>query len=85
MLDSCAPRSVARVIAGPYVAIDPSAMIRDGLHDGSRPSCELAATRRAPLAPRPDGRTWIAARRSRGACRAFATPAWTSSSFAKTF
>ncbi len=50
------------VIAGPYVAIDPSAMIRDGLHDELTTQLRAGSdTLAAALAPsRPDGRTWIA-------------------------
>jgi hypothetical protein len=62
ILDSLRASIGAReVVAGPYVAIDPSAMIRDGLQDEVttqlRSGSDALATALAPV--RPDGRTWV--------------------------
>jgi len=62
MLDSLRSSIGSReVIAGPYVAVDPSAMIRDGLQDELTTQLRTGSdTLAAALAPsRPDGRTWI--------------------------
>ena len=50
------------VLAGPYVDVDPAAMLRDGLTDELTTQLRTGSdTLAAALAPvRPDGRTWIA-------------------------
>ncbi len=63
LLDSLrASIGTREVVAGPYVAVDPASMLRDGLADELTTQLRTGSDTLAQvLAPaRPDGRTWIA-------------------------